>query len=182
MPKEIDSEKAKKIREDYANKIADLKAENTFKEELLTTKLMDIHPQIRQKTYSISNKNSELVRPPQKKQVTVDEKVKEEEDKNKKPPIFLTTWEDTSTNKLLAYSISIGGMGSTVHDVSHLNITRSEFMSIAVPLVLSASSSSVEKLLQDKFPSCRTYASFDEYEKSLQSRYNTPFKLTPNPF
>ncbi len=93
-----------------------------------------------------------------------------ENKKDDKEPIFLTTWEDTKTGKLLAYSIGFGQMGSKVHDVSHLNISRDEFMAKAVPTIMNGSSpTAIEDALAKDFPSQQTYASFSEYQQHLNA-------------
>lgn len=93
-----------------------------------------------------------------------------EDEKDNKEPIFLTTWEDTRTGKLLAYSVGFGQMGSKVHDVSHLNISRGEFMAKAVPTILNGSSPKyIEDALEKDFPSQKTYSSFSEYQQHLEA-------------
>lgn len=96
------------------------------------------------------------------------ENKKREDEEENEPPIFLTTWEDVRTGQLLAYSIGFGQMGNEVHDVSHLNITRDEFMANALPIIQGGGSpENIQAALDKEFPSQKTYPSFSSFQSMI---------------
>lgn len=121
---------------------------------------------------------------------------KNDQDENDIFPIILTTWSNRETGQLLAYRIGFGGkVGGTINDVSHLNISRDEFMSKAMPLIMNGSSaSSIKGELEESFPAQKTYSKFSEFNSNqvsdndgLEGMGNTsieydlpPFYRTPN--
>lgn len=107
----------------------------------------------------------------------------EEEENRKKDSLWLTTWTNRETGKILAFSLGVNGRGTEVHDISHLNLSLDEFMQQAGSIINSSSSyADAKKAIEDKFSasSSNSYSSFDEYEQlHSSSMYKTP---KPSPF
>jgi len=96
------------------------------------------------------------------------ENKKPKDEEENEPPIFLTTWEDPETGQLLSYSIGFGKMGNEVHDVSHLNITRDEFIANALPIIQGGGSpENIQAALDTEFPSQKTYPSFSSFQSMI---------------
>jgi hypothetical protein len=182
--KRLDFGNAKKIRDKYVSQIANLK--DKLEITLLAVQQMDFNSQIQQQTFSISEKNPQATEDPENEQINSlkGKDADPKEDKEyKKGLIILTTWREVKTDKLLAFSLGVGRVGEKVHDVSHLNVTRAEFMNIALPIIQSALPRDIESALTKRFPPRKTYESesVDEFKNLLQFNSPNPFKTSLTP-